>query len=198
MVFIFNCCPLATDHPHTVKTLIMSLFVQMMKFKSYLSSYHPMQKASNWKSGLDMERWLTPWKTATQSQLFVNYMPPSLLVFGHLHHLGRVESCSFSHIVFPSSSWPSSVSSTIYSTLHNSFCQAIRSSHVTISFKLALLNDCKQVVMLANSLTNYVRDFLIWHMVSVQDVESLPVIMHVHGPNSAFQIYIQGPCLTCI
>ena len=32
------------------------LFVEMTKFNSYLSSYHPMQKASNCKSGLNMER----------------------------------------------------------------------------------------------------------------------------------------------
>ena len=77
IVVIFNCCHFATDHPHAVKTLVVSLFVQMMKFKSYLSSYHPMQKASNWKSGLDMERWLTPWRTSTHRRPFTwegNYL----------------------------------------------------------------------------------------------------------------------------
>ena len=42
----------------------------MTKFQSYLSSYHPMQKAWNWKSGLDMERWLTPWMTSTHERPF--------------------------------------------------------------------------------------------------------------------------------
>ena len=57
--------------------LVLSLFVEMTKFKSYLSSYHPMQKASNWKSGLDMERWLTPWRTSTHKRPFTqegNYL----------------------------------------------------------------------------------------------------------------------------
>ena len=77
IVIIFNCCHFATDHPHTVKTLILSLFVQMTKFKSYLSSYHPMQKASNWESGLDMERWLIPLRTSTHKRPFTqegNYL----------------------------------------------------------------------------------------------------------------------------
>ena len=52
IIIIFNCCHFATDHSHAVKMLVLCLFVEMTKFKSYLSSYHPMQKASNWKSGL--------------------------------------------------------------------------------------------------------------------------------------------------
>ena len=44
IVIMFNCHHFATDHPPAVKTLVVSLFVQMTKFKSYLSSYHPMQK----------------------------------------------------------------------------------------------------------------------------------------------------------
>ena len=74
---VFNCYHIATDHPHAVKTLVVSLFVQITKFKSYLSSYHPMQKASNWKSGLDIERWLTPWRTSTHERPFTqegNYL----------------------------------------------------------------------------------------------------------------------------
>ena len=77
IVVIFNCCHFATDHPHAVKTLIVSLCVQMMKFKSYFSSYQPMQKTSNWKSDLDMERWLTPWRTSTHERPFTwegNYL----------------------------------------------------------------------------------------------------------------------------
>ena len=38
-----------------VKKLVLSLFVEVTKVKSYLSSYHPMQKAYNLKSGLNME-----------------------------------------------------------------------------------------------------------------------------------------------
>ena len=77
-IFIMlNCCHFATDCPHAVKTVVVSLFVQMTKFKSYLSSYQPMQKASNWKSGLDMEGWLTPWSTSTHKRPFIqegNYL----------------------------------------------------------------------------------------------------------------------------
>ena len=86
IVIIFNCCHFATDNPHTVKTLIVSLLVQIMKFKSYLSSYHPMQKASNWKSGLDMERWLTPWRTSTHERPFTwkgNYLDNICRTFSH-------------------------------------------------------------------------------------------------------------------
>ena len=53
-----------------MKTLVLSLFVHMTKFQSYVSSYHPMQKASNWKGGLDMEKWLTPWMTSTYKRPF--------------------------------------------------------------------------------------------------------------------------------
>ena len=70
IVIIFNCHHFATDHPHAAKTLVLSLFVQITKFQSFWSSYHPMQKASNWKSGLDMERWLTPWRTSTHERPF--------------------------------------------------------------------------------------------------------------------------------
>ena len=48
-----------------------------------------MQKASNWKSGLDMERWLTPWKTSTHKRPFTqegNYLVDiglSLLLNGY-------------------------------------------------------------------------------------------------------------------
>ena len=55
---------------------------------------------------------------------------------------------------------------------------------MTVPSKLVLLNNCKQVIMLANGLTNYAVDFLIWHMVSVQDAEDLPVTVYTHGPKS--------------
>ena len=48
--------PLAYIKVVVVKKLVLSLFVQMAKSQSYLSSYHPMQKVKNLKSGLDMER----------------------------------------------------------------------------------------------------------------------------------------------
>ena len=46
VVFIVNC-QFATDHLHACEMLILSLFVQITKFKSFLSSYHLMQKTSN-------------------------------------------------------------------------------------------------------------------------------------------------------
>ena len=71
IIIIFNCCHFATDHPHTVKTLIVSLFFQMTKFKSYLISYHPMQKSLKLKkwSGhgemIDSLESFYTWKTFT-------------------------------------------------------------------------------------------------------------------------------------
>ena len=96
IVIIFNCCHFATDHPHAVKTLIVSLFVQVTKFKSYMSSYHPMQKVSNWKSGLNMERWLTSWRTSTHERPFTqegNY----LVIQCHF----TICSGHFAHCVIP-------------------------------------------------------------------------------------------------
>ena len=48
VVFIAKC-QFATDHLHACKMLILPVFVEITKFKSFLSSYHLMQKISNEK-----------------------------------------------------------------------------------------------------------------------------------------------------
>ena len=59
---IFNCCHFATDHPHAVKTLVVCLFFQMMKFKSYLSSYHLNAKILKLKKWSGHGEMIDPWE----------------------------------------------------------------------------------------------------------------------------------------